>query len=69
MIKEAIYQEKTILNICASNNRVSEYMGQNLIRLKGEIVDQLEHYIQQQQSIHSFLSAHRIHQDGLNSGP
>lgn len=68
MIKEAIYQEKTILNICASNNRVSEYMGQNL-KLKGEIVDQLEHYIQQQQSIHPFLSAHGIHQDGLNSGP
>lgn len=52
--------------------RVSEHMRQNLMELKGEIIDQLdqlEYYIQQQQNIHSFSSIHEIHQDGLYSRP
>ena len=69
-IKEGTYQEKTIVNACASNNRASNYIGKSLIKLKAEIVDkldQLEHYLQQQWSMHSFSSTHGIHQNGLIS--
>lgn len=38
MLKGSIHQEDiTILNIYVSNNRVSNYMKQKLIELKGEI--------------------------------
>lgn len=42
MIKQSIHQvELKSLNICVPNNRVSKYMNQKLIELKGEIDPQL----------------------------
>lgn len=38
MIKGSIYEENiTIIDICASNNRATKYMKQNLTQLKGKI--------------------------------